>query len=41
MIGVDGYDRMRNALIDGGLVQGRHPYNRIVRPEFAEQAMDA
>ena len=38
-IGVDGYDAMRQALIDGGLVRGRHPYERLVRPEFAEQAM--
>ena len=38
-IGVDGYNAMRQVLIDGGLVRGRHPYERLVRPEFAEQAM--
>ena len=37
-IGRQGYDRMRDALIAGGLVQGYHPYDRIVRPEFAERA---
>lgn len=39
MIGRAGFDRMRDALIAGGLVQGAHPYERIVRPEFAERAM--
>ena len=38
-IGIDGYDAMRQVLIDGGLVHGRHPYERLVRPEFAQQAM--
>ena len=38
-IGTDGYDAMRQVLIDGGLVKGRHPYERLVRPEFAQQAM--
>ena len=38
-IGVDGYDAMRQVLIDGGLVKCRHPYERLVRPEFAERAM--
>ena len=38
-IGVDGYNAMRQVLIDGGLVKGLHPYERLVRPEFAEQAM--
>ncbi len=38
-IGVDGYDAMRQVLIDGGLVKAHHPYERLVRPEFAEQAM--
>lgn len=39
-IGIDGYDAMRQVLIDGGLVEGHHPYGRLVRPEFAEQAMN-
>ena len=38
-IGVDGYDTMRQVLIDGGLVKARHPYERLVRPEFATWAM--
>ena len=38
-IGVDGYDAMRQVLIDGGLVKAHHPYERLVRPEFAQQAM--
>lgn len=38
-IGVSGYDAMRQALIDGGLVRGRHPYERLVRTEFAARAM--
>ncbi|MXZ91751.1 MAG: ABC transporter substrate-binding protein [Chloroflexi bacterium] len=38
MIGRNGFDRMRDALIAGGLVEGAHPYESIVRPEFAEQA---
>ena len=38
-IGIDGYNAMRQVLIDGGLVKARHPYERLVRPEFAEQAM--
>ena len=38
-IGRPGYDRMRDALIAGGLVQGYHSYERIVRPEFAERAV--
>ena len=39
MIGRSGFNRMRDALIAGGLVQGAHPYESIVRPEFAERAM--
>ena len=38
-IGVDGYDAMRQVLIDGGLVKAHHPYERLVRPEFVQQAM--
>ncbi len=40
-IGIDGYDAMRQVLIDGGLVNAQHPYERLVRPEFAAQAMSA
>ena len=40
-LGRQGYARMRDALIAGGLVQGYHPYERIVRPEFAERAVAA
>ena len=39
VIGREGFDRMRDALIAGGLAQGAHPYESIVRPEFAERAM--
>ena len=38
-IGIDGYNAMRQVLIDGGLVKTHHPYERLVRPEFAQQAM--
>ena len=38
-IGVDGYNAMRQVLIDGGLVRGHHPYERLVRPKFAAEAM--
>ena len=34
-----GFDRMRDALISGGLVRDPHPYEAIVRPEFAERAL--
>jgi hypothetical protein len=34
-----GFDRMRDALISGGLVREPHPYESIVRPEFAERAV--
>ena len=34
-----GFDRMRDALISGGLVREAHPYESIVRPEFAERAV--
>ena len=39
-IGVDGYDAMCQVLIAGGLVKAHHPYDRLVRPEFAQQAMN-
>ncbi|MCE2457791.1 MAG: ABC transporter substrate-binding protein [Dehalococcoidia bacterium] len=29
------YNGMRDILIDGGMVRGRHEYDRLVRPEFA------
>ena len=38
-IAQDGYNAMRQVLIDGGLVKAQHPYERLVCPEFAEQAM--
>ena len=38
-IGREGFERMRDALIAGGLAQGAHPYESIVRPEFAERAV--
>ena len=38
LIGEDGYDAMRDILIEGGLVNYRHPYERLVRPEFARNA---
>jgi hypothetical protein len=41
LIGEDGYDSMRDILIDGGLVKGSHPYDRLVRPEFAKNALGA
>ena len=41
LIGEDGFAALRDVLIDGGLVRGRHPYERLVRPEFAAEAMKA
>ena len=41
LIGQDGFDSMLTILIDGGLVKGRHDYDRVVRPEFARAAMAA
>ena len=29
------FDAMRDILIDGGMVRGRHDYDRLVRPEFS------
>ena len=40
-IGIDGYNAMRDILIDGGLVKRPHPYERLVRHEFARRAMSA
>ena len=31
----ESYDSMRDILIDGGLVKTLHPYDRLIRPEFA------
>ncbi|MGH2543094.1 MAG: ABC transporter substrate-binding protein, partial [Ardenticatenaceae bacterium] len=39
LIGEDGYDAMRDLIIEGGLVRTRAPYERLVRPEFAMRAM--
>ena len=39
-IGIDGYDSMCQVLIAGGVVEAHHPYDRLVRPEFAQQAME-
>ena len=39
LIGEDGYTTLRDTLIDGVLVKGRHPYERLVRPEFALEAI--
>ena len=39
-IGEDGFAAMRDLLIDGGLVRGRHEYDRVVRPEFALRAIE-
>ena len=39
-IGEGGFTAMRDVLIDGGLVRGRYPYDRLVRPEFASAAME-
>ena len=39
LIGEDGYTAMRDILIEGGLVDGRYPYQRLVRPEFARNAL--
>ena len=41
LIGEEGYTTLRDVLIDGGLVKGRHPYERLVRPEFALEVIEA
>ena len=33
------FNRMRDILIDGGMVRGHHEYSRLVRPEFAPGMM--
>ena len=39
LIDEQGFIAMRDLLIDGGLVKGRHPYDRLVRPDFALRAI--
>ena len=34
------FNGMRDILIDGGMVKGRHEYDRLVRPEFAAASAD-
>ena len=36
-----GFTTMRDVLMDGGLVSGRYAYERLVRPEFAEEIVGA
>ena len=38
-IGRDGYEAMREVLIAGGVVKNPHPYELVVRPEFAGKAL--
>lgn len=38
VIGEEGFDRIRDLLVDGGLVAERHAYDLVVRPEFAIRA---
>ncbi len=40
VIGREGYDAMSRALRDGGLARGEYAYERLVRPEFAAQAVE-
>ena len=39
LIREEGFDAMRDLLVSGGLVRGRHRYDRLVRPGFALRAM--
>ena len=39
LIAEDGYIAMRDILINGGLVNGSYSYERLVRPEFANNAI--
>ena len=39
LIGEQGFTAMRDLLISGGLVKGRHRYDRLVRPDFALRAV--
>ena len=38
VIGEEGFTRMRDLLIDGGLVAARHAYDLVVRPDYAVRA---
>ena len=40
-IGIDGYNAMRDILIAAGLVKRPHPYDRLIRPQFARRATAA
>ncbi len=40
LITPESFNAMRDILIDGGLVKARHPYDRLVRPEFAHNPLD-
>lgn len=40
VIGAEGYEAMAAVLRDGGLVKGIYPYERIIRPGFAERAVN-
>ena len=39
LIREDAFVAMRDVLVEGGLVRGRHTYERLVRPELALEAM--
>ncbi len=39
LIRENGFVAMRDVLVDGGVVRGRHPYERLVRPALALEAM--
>jgi NitT/TauT family transport system substrate-binding protein len=39
LIGEAGFTRIRDMFIAAGLVKARYPYDRLVRPEFARQAI--
>ena len=35
----DGFNTLQELLIEGGIIKSRHPYERIVSPDFAQQAI--
>lgn len=41
LIGTEGYNNMRDVLINGGVVKESYPYERLVRPDFATRAIQA